>query len=316
MSKKRRERAKEQQQKKAQQRNLMYGATLIIGLLIIGGLYWVNANGGLGSETFQDIHGMSYTPEGELYVATHYGLRIYDGKWSNPDIPVNDYMGYSGTEDGFYSSGHPGAGSNLINPLGLVRSTDYGETVQTIDFSGQSDFHIMGASYSNTDVVYVYNAIPNPKMQVGMYYTLDGGATWQSVEASGIFAQPYGLAVHPTEENIVAVATGGGGAYLSTDYGENFQRISAAPATSVTFDPNDENILYFGYQSVSIYMLNDSEIQDISVPEMDSSEAILYIASDPNNERIAIATSQWDVYTWDGTQGSQWRILADKGSTS
>ena len=66
MSKKRRERAQEKQAKQAQQRNLMYGAALVIGLAIIGGLYWINANGGLGGSTFRDIHGMSYTLEGEL----------------------------------------------------------------------------------------------------------------------------------------------------------------------------------------------------------------------------------------------------------
>ena len=316
MSKKRRERAQEKQARQAQQRNLMYGVALVIGLVIIGGLYWINANGGLGGATFRDIHGMSYTLEGELYVATHDGLRVYDGTWSAPDIPINDYMGYSGTEDGFYSSGHPGAGSNLVNPIGLVRSTDFGETVQTIDFSGETDFHVMGASYNNTDIVYVFNPARNSRLDAGFHYTLDAGQSWQAVSANGLPGQPFALAVHPTQENIVAVATGNGGTYLSNDYGQTFSQISGAPVTAVSFATHDENILYFGYQSLSMYSLSDAAIQDFSVPELGREEAVVYIATDPNSDEIALATSEWDVYLWDGNSGSQWRQVAGGGASA
>lgn len=310
MSKKRKERLQEQKAQKSQQRNLMYGVTLIIGLLVFGGIYWINENGDVGGATFRDIHGMSYTVDGDLYVATHDGLRVYDGAWSAPDIQINDYMGYSGTEDGFYSSGHPGAGSTLVNPIGLVRSTDYGETVQTINFSGETDFHVMGASYSNPDVVYVFNPARNSLLSAGFHYTLDAGQNWQAVDAIGITNQPFALAVHPTQENIIALATGNGGTYLSNDYGQTFDQISGAPVTAVAFATHDENILYFGYQALSVYSLDDGSIQDFSVPTLDRDEAISYIASDPNTGEIALATSQWQVYLWNGTSGSPWQQIA------
>lgn len=316
MSKKRRERVQEKQAKKVLQRNFIYGAVLVIGLAIIGGLYWINANGGLGGATFRDIHGMSYTMDGELYVATHDGLRIYDGSWSAPDIPINDYMGYSGTEDGFYRSGHPGEGSNLVNPIGLVRSTNFGETIQTIDFAGETDFHVMGASYSNTDIVYVFNPARNSRLSAGFHFTLDGGQTWQAASAIGLTGQPFAVAVHPTQENIVAVATGNGGTYLSNDYGQTFSQISGAPVTAVSFATHDDNILYFGYQSLSMYSLSDAAIQDFSVPELGREEAIVYIASDPNSGEIALATSEWEVYLWDGNSGSQWRQVAGDNTSA
>ncbi|MEO1287058.1 MAG: F510_1955 family glycosylhydrolase [Chloroflexota bacterium] len=315
MSKKRHQKLQEQQGKKAQQRNLKYGATFIIGLLIIGGLYWLNASGGFGGGTFRDIHGMNYTTNGELYVATHDGLRVYDGAWSAPDIPINDYMGYSGTEDGFYSSGHPGAGSNLVNPIGLVRSTDYGETIQTIDFSGETDFHVMGAAYSNPDIVYVFNPAPNSKLSAGLHYSLNEGQTWEAVDAVGIGTQqPFALAVHPTQESVVALAMGNGGTYLSNDYGQTFSQISVAPVTAIVFATHDNTTLYFGYQALSAYSLEDGTIQDFSVPTLGQDEALVYVASDPNSGEIALATSEWEVYLWDGNVGTQWRQIAGGSS--
>ena len=88
-------------------------------------------------------------------MATHTGIVSYsNGSWSRPDLPINDYMGYSGISDGFFSSGHPGAGSNLINPIGLVKSNDFGASVQTINFLGETDFHVMGASYFGETVMF------------------------------------------------------------------------------------------------------------------------------------------------------------------
>src|SRR3546814_19465798 len=57
-------------------------------------------------------------------------MRISD--WSSDvcssDLPEHDYMGFATTREAFYSSGHPAAGSNLINPFGLIKSTDAGKT--------------------------------------------------------------------------------------------------------------------------------------------------------------------------------------------
>lgn len=315
MSKRRQERLKQKKAHETKRRNSIYAVTLILGLLIIGGLYWISTNGGLDGMVFRDIHGMSYTPDGQLYVATHDGLRVYDNGWSAPNVPANDYMGYSGTQDGFYSSGHPGAGSNLVNPIGLIRSTDYGVTLETIGFAGETDFHVMGAAYSNPNVVYVFNPAQNSRLRAGLHYTLDEGESWQDVTASGITSQPLTIAVHPILENVVAVATGQNGVYLSTDYGETFQSVSSAPTTLVAFATHDEDLLYFGYQSLSTYDLQSQNFQSVNIPLVDNQEALIYFASNPVSGEIAFATSNWTVYVKSSSDGSVWQRIVADGTT-
>ena len=92
------------------------------------------------------IHGLGFSADGQqLLVPAHDGLRVYaGGRWQVPELPAHDYMGYAPTDNGFYSSGHPAPSAGLVNPLGLVKSTDGGKTLTTLGFQGQSDFHLMG----------------------------------------------------------------------------------------------------------------------------------------------------------------------------
>ena len=50
--------------------------------------------------------------------------------------------------------------SNLKNPLGIMKSTDQGNTLEKIKFYGEIDFHYLAASYYN-HTLYVYNEHPN-----------------------------------------------------------------------------------------------------------------------------------------------------------
>jgi len=311
MSKKRRERVQEQKQQKQKQQNLIVGGGLAVALLIIAGLIFVNQQGGIGSIAFRDIHGISFSADGELYVATHDGLRAYKGGWNVPDVPVNDYMGYSGTEDGFYSSGHPGPTSGLINPLGLVRSTDFGATVARLGFMGESDFHTMAASY-RAEAVYVFNPAPNSQLDAGMYYTLDDGQTWQASAASGLSAQPGVFAVHPDNASTIAAVTRSG-VYLSNDNGASFQTISNNPASAAAFDTDDGSTLYLGYQDLTVYNTEDGTTETRDVPSLSADEVIIYIAISPVDGQIAIATSERDVYI---TDGDSWKQVVTGGSSS
>lgn len=56
-------------------------------------------------------------------------------------------MGYVATDNGFYSSGHPHPSAGLINPFGLIKSSDGGHTLTKLGFEGESDFHLMGVGY-------------------------------------------------------------------------------------------------------------------------------------------------------------------------
>lgn len=55
------------------------------------------------------IHGLGFSSDGSrLLVPAHIGLLSYENsRWSQPDLPAHDYMGFSPVDTGFYSSGHP-----------------------------------------------------------------------------------------------------------------------------------------------------------------------------------------------------------------
>ncbi|WP_233569694.1 hypothetical protein [Planomicrobium sp. Y74] len=72
------------------------------------------------------VHGMGYPGSGnDLYFASHTGPKIYrEGDWFETTDNFYDYMGFNAIDEGFYSSGHPSADSDLPNPLGIQRSLD------------------------------------------------------------------------------------------------------------------------------------------------------------------------------------------------
>src|SRR2546423_12977747 len=95
--------------------------------------------------TLVHVHGLSYSADGKrLMIPSHFGLAVYEnGKWSKAPGPQHDYMGFSATSKYIYSSGHPAAGSSLVNPFGLLRSQDGGNTWEKLALEGESDFHVM-----------------------------------------------------------------------------------------------------------------------------------------------------------------------------
>lgn len=259
------------------------------------------------------IHGLGFSPDGrQLIVPAHDGLRVFaEGEWSVSDAPAHDYMGYTPVDEGFYSSGHPHPSSGLINPFGLVKSTDGGETLERLGFEGESDFHLMGVGYEN-HAIYVLNPAPNSRLAAGMHVSLDDGQTWQPCTAQGLIARPFRIAVYPTDANRVAVATEAG-LYLSTDYGDSFTRIGeAAPVTAAVFHPNGQTLL-FGANQLSTYALSSEQITALPSPNIVGDDAISYIAVNPvQNEEIALATFNRDIYlSSDG--GQTWQQIAADG---
>ncbi|GAB1422002.1 hypothetical protein MASR2M15_22090 [Anaerolineales bacterium] len=301
-------------QQKRQQQLMSIGIGIIIIVVVIG-LVFITNREGTTSVSFPDIHGMSFKGDGEqLRVATHTGIVAYqNGNWSKPDLPINDYMGYSGTENGFFSSGHPGVGSQLVNPIGLVKSQDHGATITTINFSGETDFHVMGASYYG-ETIYVLNPAPNSLLSAGLYYSLDSGQTWEQSIAEGLTESPMQIAVHPNDAGMVALATRGG-VFLSNDFGMTFTRISdAITVTSVTFDPNGERLL-FGLDSLFSYTLSDGQIIALaSTPDIDTDQVIFYITLNPINDEIAFATSNRDIF-FSSNDGQSWKQIGDNGAS-
>lgn len=294
----------------------------IIVLLVLGGIVFFGRGRGAtavsgaseaGGVEMPHLHGLGYSADGrQLLVPAHEGLRIFaDGAWHTPDTPANDYMGFAATDDGFYSSGHPAPGSNLINPLGLVKSADGGATLTKLGFEGESDFHGMAVGYKN-HAIYVLNPEPNSKLGTGMYYSLDDGTTWQPSTAQGVSGEPIQLAVHPIDARTVALATDQG-LLLSPDHGNTFTSVpSTGQVTAATFRPDGTRLL-FGSTTLSVYDTVSKEITTLPTPQIGSQDAISYIAVNPAQpQERAIATFNRNIYrSQDG--GQTWQQIARDG---
>ncbi len=266
----------------------------------------------VGEIEMPHIHGMDFAGDGaSLTVAAHDGLRLFaDGEWLIPDVPVNDYMGFSPVDEGFYSSGHPGPDSALPNPLGLIKSTDGGATINTLKFSGESDFHLMDVGYYS-HATYVINGRPNSELSTGLFYSLDEGESWQQSAAQGVTAQPIAMAVHPTQPEVVAIATEGG-LFFSTDHGNTFTLLAqSAPATAASFSPAGDR-LFFGYQTITAYELESGELSPVAAPSIAADDAIAYLAVSSQAVEMAVATFNRNIY-FSEDDGNGWTTIVEDG---
>jgi photosystem II stability/assembly factor-like uncharacterized protein len=262
------------------------------------------------------VHGLSYSADGgELMIPSHYGLAVFDGSsWSKAPGPEHDYMGFSATKDAIYSSGHPAQGSGLINPFGLIKSTDGGQTWRKLGMEGESDFHVLATSYHN-NAVYVFSYNQNSRMKTpGMYFTLNDGFSWQQAAAKGLDNYPRALAVHPSEPKMVAAGTEKA-LYLSQNAGERFQKIADGEMAGLFFALDGKHLWFAkaeGEPALARFNLDTRQIEEISTPPMEK-DAVSYIAQNPAKpDEYAIATFQRDVYVSpDG--GKTWKQIAKKG---
>lgn len=260
---------------------------------------------------FGHVHGLGYMKDGFAFAA-HTGLKVYDGEeWKEAIHHPHDYMGFQVTEDGFLSSGHPIPDSDLENPLGLQKGTLEGEDLEALAFYKESDFHVMGAGYAN-ESVYIFNEQPNSELEQGFYKSPDRGNTWEPFEAAGIEGGIFQIAVHPTDEETVAVATDSG-VFLSTNGGESFEMITETGQAGGLYFSADT--LYFGlYQgeaSMTSYTLDDATTSNISLPEM-SEDAVMYFAKE--GEQMALYTFNGAAY-YREDRGGNWEKIAEEGET-
>jgi hypothetical protein len=266
-----------------------------------------------GLEEMPHLHGLAFSPDGRQLIApAHSGLRTYeDGVWYTPGVPAHDYMGFAPAEDGFYSSGHPAPGSSLTNPLGLVKSTDGGATLQNLGFVGESDFHTMGVGY-RSHAIYLVNSAPNATLQAGPYYSLDRGKTWQPFAGRGVSAAPYAIAVHPDEPGTLALPTDAG-LVQSADYGASFTLVGQAePVTAAAYSLDGKRLL-FGSKTLTALDLTSGEATPLKAPELGAEDVFTYIATSPTaTDTLAVATLERDVFlSLDG--GATWEQIADNG---
>ncbi|CAM3679861.1 F510_1955 family glycosylhydrolase [Smaragdicoccus niigatensis] len=161
------------------------------------------------------IHALTINTDGELLAGTHEGLFAINatGRSSHVGRSNDDLMGLagiSGTKT-LYASGHPGSANPGADPLGLIVSTDGGQTWAPKSREGQSDFHALGAAGT---LVLGFDG-------TNILVSDDSGATW----TTGAKLDVTSLAVF--EPSIFAAT--GDGVKVSSDNGKTFDAIEGAP---------------------------------------------------------------------------------------
>lgn len=160
------------------------------------------------------VHGLGINPSDRaLLVATHSGLwRSPPGESRSERVGESrqDTMGFTvAGPDYFLGSGHPDPKARVeqgLPPhLGLIRSTDAGQTWQPISLGGQADFHVLRAV---RDRIYGFDA-GNGRLLISR----DAGRTWSERPSPGGLID---LAVNPKDPRRL-VATTDRGLFSSTD---------------------------------------------------------------------------------------------------
>ena len=201
-------------------RGRRYGvlAAAAAGLLTVTGCTSDSAAGtDDGEVTLEHVHGLAVDPaDGELYAGTHYGIvRVSaEGELTRIADRVQDFMGFTVVGPAHYlASGHPGEGQPGPSNLGLIESTDGGQTWTTLSLEGEADFHALDAAQG---VIYGYSG--------GRLMVTDNKTDWTDLGAPSI----ADLAVDPSQPQRLLLTTEQGLA-LSEDGGETIALLPGAP---------------------------------------------------------------------------------------
>ena len=163
------------------------------------------------------IHGLGVNA-GTLYIATHYGL------WTAPEgqtraerfgESTQDVMGFSVVgRDRFIGSGHPDPSQQLPPSLGLIESSDGGESWKSKSLLGRADFHVLESAGRR---VYGFDGT-----QGRLMVSSDAGSSWERrTPPAGVFS----LAISPDDPDRVVVSTEAG-VLESVDSGESWRPVN------------------------------------------------------------------------------------------
>jgi hypothetical protein len=212
-------------------RGLLGAATA--GALLLAGCSSGTGAGSAGASQGDDVnlehvHGLGVDPaDGALYAGTHYGLiRIPpDGELVRVADRVQDFMGFTvvGPEH-YLAGGHPGEGQEGPGALGLIETTDGGQTWTTLSLEGEADFHALDAAGG---MIYGYTG-------GRLLVSEDDGVDWTDRGPMSI----ADLAVDPSDPERV-LATTEQGVALSEDAGATFAVVPDAPLLLLVDIPSE-----------------------------------------------------------------------------
>lgn len=267
-------------------------------------------------ERIMHIHGLGYSADGKkIYIPSHDGIVVYsESKWNYAPGDKHDYMGFSNVDNGFYSSGHPAPGSDLLNPLGIVSSNDEGKTITQLGLEGIEDFHGLSAGY-RSHTLYVFNSvISDPMSELGLYSSQDNAKSWNLSGLHGLLGQPTSLAAHPDEPGTVVIGTDTG-VYLSKDFGNHFEKMPLEEGiTTVAFGSSGE--LFVGGNVGKLFKYSDNSFTEYQVSKngVPLEKEITFVAQNPSNpSELVIADKDLNVMV-SQDNGKSWSSIVVQGS--
>jgi photosystem II stability/assembly factor-like uncharacterized protein len=270
-----------------------------------------------------DIHGIAIAADSTTYVATHEGLfstKDLGEKWNKVGSFDADLMGFHLKSDGtMVTSGHPGAKTDLPNPMGFLTSKDNGFTWEPIEYVGKIDFHILTSSVKNPDVIYGLNQMGTGKYGAGIFRSSDGGEKWEKLEPKGMpedLHQVYSLMVMPDSDSKLLAGTEKG-VLLSEDGGKTFNLYdNSRLITAMTVMPNSTDIISYSISNEGAGVMISNDLgQTWSKLGLDLGEdAASVISVNPKNvDHIAVSTFGTSLHvTEDG--GQTWEQIITSGS--
>jgi hypothetical protein len=275
----------------------LFGLAGIAVVVLAAGLWRLSADD-QGSSTADPgpvhVHGLGIDPaDGALFIATHTGLfRADEGKSKAVRVGDShqDTMGFAVVgANRFVGSGHPDLREDLPPLLGLIESTDTGESWRPISMLGEADFHVLRSA---GECVYGYDASndrllagadagrtwselerPVPLVDLaadpadslhvvaagvsdlsqGLYESRNGGRTWNGIGDS------VGLLAWPASERLFLVDAGGN-VFLSTNGGGRFVRRGSIAGQPAAFLGQGADELYVALHDGTVKRSTDGGV--------------------------------------------------------
>lgn len=230
-----RQRLAEQQRRTARRRRLGVAGGLA-AVAVAGGLGYLTLRGGgdggggvealapvEGDPGVVHVHGLGVDPgDGLLYAATHSGLfRVPEqGRAERVANRAQDTMGFTvAGPASFLGSGHPDFREDKPPLLGLIASTDRGESWEAASLEGEVDFHALHTAHGQ---VYGFDSTSQTFMVSKDREDWDRRARLPMRD----------FAVSPTDPDAV-LATTAQGLVRSSDGGRSFAPVPGAPVLVV-----------------------------------------------------------------------------------
>lgn len=270
----------------------------------------------------EHLHGIAYASDQSIYVATHEGMLAKGSKDPGWVLKGNydfDFMGFNVMSDGtMITSGHPGKGSSLPNPLGVMISENNGAKWDVKSLLGKVDFHILTANFTNPNIIYGVNQMDSGTYKAGIYISRDKGEKWEKIDSKGLpqdLHQIYSLMSLPDEENTLLAGTEMG-VLTSTDGGRNWEVSDQSRLiTAMNVLPDTKELISYSITNneAGIMVSKDNGLSWENKGLDLGKDAVAYFGINPKDSaKIAISTFENSVLTTENG-GGDWITLLDKG---